>query len=94
MQIVVCLLLATIAFPFTRLYAVGSDRSAEALIERIVGKEKSHLFEVEYLSSVKGKDVFEIETRKSKVVLRGNRPVAVASALNWYLKYYCKQQYS
>lgn len=90
----VCLLLATIVFPFVRLQAAGNVEDAEALIERIVGKGYAGLFEVECLSPVKGKDVFEIESLNGKVVLRGNRPISIASALNWYLKYYCKCQVS
>ena len=34
-------------------------------------------------------DIFEIEARAGKIILRGNDAVSVASALNWYLKYDC-----
>jgi alpha-N-acetylglucosaminidase len=36
-----------------------------------------------------GQDVFELETRDGKLVLRGNSGVAMAAGFNWYLKYYC-----
>lgn len=36
-----------------------------------------------------GGDVFEIESRNGKIFIRGNDGVAMASGLNWYLKYYC-----
>ena len=34
-------------------------------------------------------DVFEIESRAGRIILRGNNGVAIASALNRYLKDYC-----
>ncbi len=36
-----------------------------------------------------GRDVFEIESRDGKIVLRGNTALSMATALNWYLKHYC-----
>ena len=39
-------------------------------------------------------DVFEIGTANGKIVLRGNNAISIASALNWYLKYYCHVQES
>ena len=41
----------------------------------------------ELIPADNGKDVFEIESRDGKVVLRGNSPLSQAVALNWYLKY-------
>jgi alpha-N-acetylglucosaminidase len=35
-------------------------------------------------------DVFEIEGREGKIILRGNNGVSLASALNWYLKHHCR----
>ena len=37
-----------------------------------------------------GRDVFEIESIKGKVIIRGNSGVSMAMGLNWYLKYSCK----
>lgn len=71
-----------------------TNKPAKALIERVVGKEYARLFKVESLTAVEGRDVFEIESQNGKIILRGNRPVAVASALNWYLKYYYSRQVS
>jgi len=68
-------------------------QSAKSLIRRILSG-KSSLFEVEIIPSEQGKDVFEIESRDNKILLRGNNPVSIASALNWYLKYYCHCQIS
>lgn len=66
---------------------------SQKLIQRVVG-DKAGLFKVEKLEAGEGQDVFEIESCDGKIILRGNRPVSVASALNWYLKYYCHQQIS
>ncbi|MGV3539107.1 MAG: alpha-N-acetylglucosaminidase [Rufibacter sp.] len=57
------------------------------LIKRIVGKHADQ-FVVEFIPKEGEKDVFEVESRNGKIVLRGNNGVSVASALNHYLKYY------
>ena len=36
-----------------------------------------------------GRDVFEIESRDGKIVVRGSSGVAIASGWNWYLTHYC-----
>ena len=46
-------------------------------------------FQLELLPPDSSGDVFEIETRDGRVILRGNNGVSLASALNWYLKHYC-----
>lgn len=46
-------------------------------------------FTLEPLAADDGLDAFEIESVGDKVVLRGSTGVAQASALNWYLKYFC-----
>lgn len=63
-------------------------KNALALVERVTG-EKYSSFTVEVIAADNGKDVFELESVDGKIVLRGNTPVAIASSLNWYLKYYC-----
>ena len=67
--------------------------AGRALIQRLLPKQAPQ-FVVEIIPDQDGSDVFEIESRRGKVVLRGNDGVAVASALNWYLKYYCHRQVS
>jgi len=47
---------------------------------------------VETIPAADGKDVFEIESVKNNIVLRGNNGVAVASALYYYLTAYCHCQ--
>ncbi len=65
--------------------------AAKALIQRILPRQAS-LFEMESLPAENGKDVFEIESRNQKIMLRGNTGVAVASALYYYLNEYCHCQ--
>ena len=59
-----------------------------ALIERIV-KDKAASFETAYITPENGKDVYELESKKGKIILRGSNGLSVASALNDYLKNYC-----
>jgi alpha-N-acetylglucosaminidase len=54
-----------------------ADRSVDFIFERI--------------PSDHGKDVFEIESKNQKIVVRGNNGVSMARGLSWYLKYYCHQ---
>ncbi|MGC3957772.1 MAG: alpha-N-acetylglucosaminidase [Verrucomicrobiota bacterium] len=67
--------------------------AAEGLVVRILPKHSKQIV-VETISSFNGADVFEVESRGRQVVLRGNNGVAVASALNWYLKEICHAQIS
>jgi alpha-N-acetylglucosaminidase len=61
--------------------------ASRALVERIVPSHADY-FVVESFASASLHDVFEIESRKGKVVLRGNNGVAIASALYHYLREY------
>ena len=65
--------------------------ASKALLQRIVPNHAAQ-FVVEGLSRQNNKDVFEIESRSNKIVLRGNNGVAVASALYFYLNEYCHAQ--
>ena len=62
--------------------------ASEALIERVLSDEAKS-FVVEPIQADDGSDVFEIEARGNKIVLRGNNGVSVASALNYYLENFC-----
>lgn len=62
-----------------------------ALIQRIVPRHAAQ-FGVESLPGAAGKDVFEIESRGNKIILRGNTGVAIGSALYYYLTEYCHCQ--
>ncbi len=70
--------------------AVGAtpEEAARALLGRVL-PERAGQFVLESIPPDNGQDVFEIETRDGKVVIRGNNGVSMAMGLNWYLKYYC-----
>jgi len=65
-----------------------SDQSVYGLVNRLI-PEYANNFIFEKTPFEKGKDVFEIETRKGKIVIRGNNGVSMARGLNHYLKEYC-----
>lgn len=72
----------------------AQTQSSYDLIERITpGYSDQFTIEInpEYNG---GEDYFEIGSKDGKVLLKGNNPVSVATAFNWYLKYYCKCQIS
>lgn len=64
-----------------------SQEANQALVKRVIPKYAHH-FKIEYIQKVGENDVFELEGVGDKIVLRGNNGVSVASALNYYLKYY------
>jgi alpha-N-acetylglucosaminidase len=61
-------------------------RAAASLIERVVPGQ-ARFFLVEQIPAQAGLDVFEVESRGDRIVLRGSTGVAIASALNWYLEH-------
>ncbi len=60
-------------------------QAGKALIARIVPKHAANFIVEQIPRDPKG-DVFEIESRGSKIVLRGNNGVSIASAFNRYLE--------
>jgi len=69
------------------------EAASRAMIARLLPGQADR-FAVEIIPAALGRDVFEIESGGGKIILRGNNGVAVASALNWYLEYYCHSQIS
>ncbi len=69
-------------------------RAVEGLIHRLLpGQEK--FFQPELiLATEDGKDVFELESKGGKIVIRGNNALAMAKGLDWYLKYDCRTSVS
>ena len=59
--------------------------AAKALIARVVPGSAAS-FIVQRIPAADGRDVFEIESRGGRIVLRGSSGVAIASALNRYLE--------
>ena len=72
----------------------AQTQSSFDLIERIT-PGYSNQFTIEIIpANNSNEDYFEIGSKDGKVLLKGNNPVSVATAFNWYLKHYCKCQIS
>lgn len=65
-----------------------------ALAIRVIGEKNAEHFIFEQITTNSEKDEFEIVSKGEKILVRGNTPVAIASGLNWYLKYYTKSHIS
>ena len=68
--------------------AADPAAAAQKLIARVLPKYSAN-FVCEVIPQDGGKDVFEIEGKDGKIVLRGNNGVAIATAFNWYLRHEC-----
>ncbi len=66
-------------------------KTSMGLIRRVI-PDYASAFVVEDLSTKEKADVFEIESRDNKIIIRGNNGVAVASALYYYLTHFCRCQ--
>ncbi len=73
--------------------AADPTEAARALAQRLLPNH-AEAFVFEPIAPDEGGDVFEIETRDGKVVLRGTTGVAMASALNHYLETYANAEIS
>ena len=83
-----------VALVMLPVYTCGDGIDAiKGLVYRLLGEDYVMQFHYELIPQEEGKDVFEIDTltREGTVlpVLRGNNGVALATALNYYLKYQC-----
>lgn len=83
-------MLTAIVLPLSLILAAAPARpdgldAARQLIARVV-PARAGTFAVEAIPPDSGRDVFEIESRGNRIVLRGSSGVAVASALNRYLE--------
>lgn len=69
--------------------ADGATKAVYDLIERVT-PGYSNQFRLEIIPSAdSGQDVYEISGDAGHIILRGNNPVALATAYNQYLKYSC-----
>jgi hypothetical protein len=62
--------------------------ATKSLLVRLLPKHVNE-FVFEPIAADNGRDVFEIESRDGKTVIRGNNGVAMAMGLNWFLKHHC-----
>lgn len=58
------------------------------MLERI-DAGASRKFKLELVSKPSEKDFFELDQNGSRIVVRGNTWINIATGVNWYLKYYC-----
>ena len=65
----------------------AQTEAASALVRRLA-PQAAEYFVFEAIPQEQGQDVFELESRDGKIVVRGSNGVAMASGWNWYLKYY------
>lgn len=82
------------ASPSRTLTKKSVTRASYELIERIIPGYSNQFTIVCMSPSDIGEDRYEVGQRRGKVLLRGNSPVAIATAFNMYLKYTCKAQLS
>ncbi|MFB9843011.1 alpha-N-acetylglucosaminidase [Mucilaginibacter ginsenosidivorans] len=69
-------------------YGQVSQADSKAFIERVI-PGRSGSFLIESIPQENGKDVFELDGKAGKIILRGNNGLSIASALSFYLKHYC-----
>ena len=66
---------------------MSPEEAASKLVERLLpGRSQQFVFQT--IPQQGGCDVFELESRDGKLVVRGNSALSMAFGLNWYLKYY------
>jgi len=80
--------LSAFLFFVSTAFAQLNKSATTALIQRVVN-DKASWFVIEEIPRENGKDVFEVESRNGKIVLRGSNGLSVASALNYFLKNVC-----
>jgi len=73
--------------------ANSPELSVQALITRVLPARAGE-FACEVIPQENVLDVFEIEAKGGKIVLRGNNGIALASGFNWYLKHVANCQVS
>ena len=71
---------------------VSPAEAAAKLITRVLPGQSSR-FLCETIPQENGSDVFEIEAKDGKIVLRGNNGISIAMAFNWYLRYTAKTNF-
>ncbi|NQT38150.1 MAG: alpha-N-acetylglucosaminidase, partial [Planctomycetes bacterium] len=69
--------------------AATPEEAARGLLQRIL-PDRVDEFVLQTIPEEDGQDVFELESVDGKIVVRGSDGVAIASGVNWYLKYYCQ----
>ena len=71
----------------------GQVLAARGVITRLLGK-RANEFTLELIPQDNKRDVFEVEAKNGKVIVRGSTGVSICSGVNWYLKYACNAHFS
>lgn len=83
-----------ILFLFSSCKKEQAIEAAYDLIERVT-PGYGEWYQLELIPPAEsGEDVYEIDAHDGKVILRGNNTIALATAFNQYLKYYCQAHVS
>ena len=73
---------------------LASTNAIYNLAVRTIGKDHANKFIFEKTGSNSKNDEFEINNVDDKIHIKGNSNIALASGLNWYLKYHTNSQIS
>jgi alpha-N-acetylglucosaminidase len=79
-------LVVTLFFQVMQVPAAEADAPVRSLIERIAPGHTGD-FIIETMPAPTGENIFEVEARGEKIVLRGDSPLSQAVAFNWFLKH-------
>jgi alpha-N-acetylglucosaminidase len=90
-KLVPCMAFAVLILISGKGNAQTEVQSSKELVTRILPHHAAS-FVIESIKQENGKDVFEIESRNKRIVLRGSNGVSIASALYYYLTEYCHCQ--
>src|SRR5699024_12172194 len=74
-------------------YSQLNTEATEALLKRVV-PEHHNKFEVEHTPQKDDADVFEIESKSDKIILRGSNGVSIDYAIHYYIKIFSKHNYT
>jgi alpha-N-acetylglucosaminidase len=75
---------------FFQVLAVRGERTDDTAVRGLIGRilpAHENDFVLETISSTNGENVFEVEARDGKIILRGDNQLSQAVAFNWYLKH-------
>src|SRR2546427_9003599 len=78
---------------FLLLFSIGSARAdqssaASDVLKRLV-RDRASSFAFQQIPADNGKDVYEIEARDGKVIVRGNTPISMSRGAYAYLREAC-----
>lgn len=66
----------------------AAQAAVRGILQRVIPAQADR-FLLESIGPEDGRDVFELESRDGKIVVRGSSGVAMASGVNFYLKHHC-----